>query len=131
MAQAPQVPLGVDPEVPAPARMCDYFLGGSQNFDTGSGLPAVGNTHEVVQQIRPGARVVYVDHDPLVIAHSSGLLTDPATVRARRPPPRSCTPVNGAPAIPRWPIPADPTGCTAALAAVPETMPAEEMRWQR
>lgn len=34
----------------------------------------MGNTHEVVQDLAPGARVVYVDHDPLVLAYSAGLL---------------------------------------------------------
>ncbi len=34
-----------------------------QFIDIGSGLPTVGNTHEVVQNVNPGARVVYVDND--------------------------------------------------------------------
>ena len=37
-----------------------------QFIDIGSGLPTVGNTHEVVQNVNPGARVVYVDNDPMV-----------------------------------------------------------------
>ncbi len=45
-----------------------------QFVDIGSGLPTVGNTHEVVQQVRPEARVVYVDNDPLVELHSQALL---------------------------------------------------------
>lgn len=40
-----------------------------QFLDIGSGLPAVGNTHEVVQRIQPDARVVYVDCDPMVEAY--------------------------------------------------------------
>ena len=40
--------------------------GVSQFIDIGSGLPTVGNTHEVVQKVIPEARVVYVDNDPMV-----------------------------------------------------------------
>src|ERR1039457_7607291 len=50
-----------------------------QFIDIGSGLPTVGNTHEVVRQVIPGARVVYVDSDPLVLAYGRQLLgQDPA-----------------------------------------------------
>ncbi|MDX6334577.1 MAG: hypothetical protein QOG05_1917, partial [Streptosporangiaceae bacterium] len=42
--------------------------GVSQFLDLGSGLPTVGNTHEVVREIQPTARVVYVDMDPAVAA---------------------------------------------------------------
>src|ERR1700761_2317758 len=45
-----------------------------QFLDIGSGLPTVGNTHEVVTKIHPDARVVYVDHDPMVELHSQGIL---------------------------------------------------------
>jgi len=41
-----------------------------QFLDIGSGLPTVGNTHDVVRKVRPDARVVYVDIDPLVDLHS-------------------------------------------------------------
>ncbi len=44
-----------------------------QFVDIGSGLPTVGNTHEVVQRLVPEARVVYVDNDPLVRLHSEPL----------------------------------------------------------
>jgi hypothetical protein len=115
----PPVPPGVDPAKPSPARLYDYYLGGTNNFrsdremaerirkvmpeladaawanrgfhqravkwlaetqgirqylDIGAGLPTRGNTHEVVQPIVPGARVVYVDNDPMVIAHARQLL---------------------------------------------------------
>lgn len=50
----------------------------NQFLDLGSGFPTINNTHEVAWSILPGARVVYVDHDPLVAAHSRALLaTDP------------------------------------------------------
>lgn len=45
-----------------------------QFLDIGSGLPAVGNTREVVRRIRPDARVVYVDNDPLVELHRLAFL---------------------------------------------------------
>ena len=114
-----QIPPGVDPNVPTPARLYDYFLGGSNNFevdrqlaerirslvpevsdsawanrafhqraatwlaaqrrldqyiDIGAGLPTQGNTHELVRAEVPDARVVYVDNDPMVLAHGAALL---------------------------------------------------------
>jgi len=47
-----------------------------QFIDIGSGLPTVGNTHEVVRRIAPNARVVYVDNDPMVLAYGKTLLGD-------------------------------------------------------
>jgi S-adenosyl methyltransferase len=46
----------------------------SQYLDLGSGLPTSPNVHEVAREIIPGARVVYVDHDPIVVAHNDALL---------------------------------------------------------
>ncbi|MFC9914020.1 SAM-dependent methyltransferase [Streptomyces sp. NPDC127197] len=46
----------------------------TQFLDVGSGIPTFGNVHEVAQQARPGARVVYVDHDPVAVAHSEAVL---------------------------------------------------------
>ncbi|HEY1620642.1 MAG TPA: SAM-dependent methyltransferase [Streptosporangiaceae bacterium] len=135
-----QVPPGVDSTRPSPARLYDYYLGGTNNFevdrmaaeqirqqlpeladaawanrgfhgraaawmatehgidqfiDIGSGLPTQNNTHEVVRKLLPGARVAYVDIDPMVAAHGAELLAgdgssavitadlrDPATVLA-------------------------------------------------
>jgi hypothetical protein len=45
-----------------------------QFLDIGTGLPSHDNTHEIVQRVAPGSRVVYVDNDPLVIAHARALL---------------------------------------------------------
>jgi S-adenosyl methyltransferase len=45
-----------------------------QFFDIGSGLPTRQNTHEVARAVIPGARVVYVDSDPVVISHSRAIL---------------------------------------------------------
>ena len=109
----------IDPNKPSPARIYDYWLGGSQNFavdrqagqralsalpnlqdairanraflgrvvhhlaadlgvtqflDLGSGVPTVGNVHEVARYVNPEAKVVYVDIDPVAIAHARALL---------------------------------------------------------
>ncbi|MFJ5775594.1 SAM-dependent methyltransferase [Streptomyces sp. NPDC093094] len=111
-------PRSIDISVPSISRICDYYLGGSHNFevdreaarkameflpglpkimqanrafmrravrhavdegvtqflDIGSGIPTFGNVHEVAQRAHPGARVVYVDHDPVAVAHSHAVL---------------------------------------------------------
>ncbi|MEU6995720.1 SAM-dependent methyltransferase [Streptomyces sp. NPDC046465] len=46
-----------------------------QFLDIGTGLPTVDNTHEVAQRLDPRARIVYVDHDPMVLTHARALLT--------------------------------------------------------
>jgi S-adenosyl methyltransferase len=46
-----------------------------QFLDVGTGLPTADNTHEVAQRVAPESRVVYVDNDPLVLAHARALLT--------------------------------------------------------
>jgi S-adenosyl methyltransferase len=123
MTETPDVPPGVDPDTPSPARLYDYFLGGTNNFpadrqagetlkaavpdivdamwanrgfhgraavwmaergirqfiDLGSGLPKQYNSHQAVHRVAPGARVVYVDHDPMVAAHSGPLLAADGT----------------------------------------------------
>ncbi|WP_242189690.1 SAM-dependent methyltransferase [Saccharopolyspora soli] len=61
-----------------------------QFIDIGSGLPTVGNTHEIAQAVNPDARVVYVDNDPIVLAHGRALLasddnTTVVTADMRRP----------------------------------------------
>ena len=109
----------IDSNRPSPARIYDFWLGGSQNFavdrqvgqraaaemptlqaairanraflgrvvhhlaadlgvtqflDLGSGVPTVGNVHEIAQQANPATRVIYVDIDPVAIAHARALL---------------------------------------------------------
>jgi len=71
------------------ARLSRYFLGrvirhlageaGIRQFlDIGTGLPTADNTHEVAQRVNPASRVVYVDNDPLILAHANALLvSDP------------------------------------------------------
>ncbi|WP_394615002.1 SAM-dependent methyltransferase [Lentzea sp. JNUCC 0626] len=57
-------------------RAVRYLLaqGVRQFLDLGSGIPTVGNVHEIAQTTDPGAKVVYVDIDPVAVAHSRSLL---------------------------------------------------------
>ncbi|MEV5414309.1 SAM-dependent methyltransferase [Thermopolyspora sp. NPDC052614] len=75
------------PEAPAMARASRMFLrravtylareaGIRQFLDIGSGLPTQGNVHEIAHEVDPTARVVYVDNDPIVLAHGRALLAD-------------------------------------------------------
>ncbi|MFD4570293.1 SAM-dependent methyltransferase [Streptomyces sp. NPDC058251] len=68
------------------ARTSRHFLGRAvrylavdqgirQFLDVGTGLPTADNTHEVAQRLVPDARIVYVDNDPMVLAHARALLT--------------------------------------------------------
>ena len=128
-------PPGVDTGRANPARVYDYWLGGTHNFladqdlgraiaavepdrrpviaranraflgravrfladagirqflDLGSGIPTQGNVHEVAQQADPAARVVYVDIDPVAVAHSKAILTgNPNAAVIRRRPARA------------------------------------------
>jgi O-methyltransferase involved in polyketide biosynthesis len=60
------------------ARVVRYLAteaGVRQFLDVGTGLPAVDNTHEIAQRVAPESRIVYVDNDPLVLAHARALLS--------------------------------------------------------
>ncbi|MFF0501507.1 SAM-dependent methyltransferase [Nocardia aobensis] len=78
--------LQIDPDIATMAVQSRQFLiravrhlageaGIRQFLDIGTGLPTMQNTHEVAQSVAPDAKVVYVDHDPLVLAHARALLT--------------------------------------------------------
>ena len=78
--------LKVAPEMGFAARANRAFLGrvvrylaadaGIRQFlDIGTGIPTAGNTHQVAQAVAPESRVVYVDYDPIVLAHARALLT--------------------------------------------------------
>src|SRR5689334_7014330 len=54
--------------------LCD--AGVRQFIDLGSGIPTVGNVHDVAQAVDPAATVVYVDLDPVAYAHSRAILAD-------------------------------------------------------
>lgn len=45
-----------------------------QFLDLGSGIPTLGNVHEIAEQVAPGARVMYVDIDPIAVAHTRAIL---------------------------------------------------------
>ncbi len=77
--------IEVMPELPDVMRVNRAFLrrcvrylvdSGLRNFlDLGSGIPTAGNVHEIAQAVDPTARVVYVDSDPVAVAHSQEILT--------------------------------------------------------
>jgi hypothetical protein len=55
------------------------FLAGAgidQFLDLGSGIPTAGNVHEIAQAVNPEAHIVYVDTDPVAVAHGSVMLAD-------------------------------------------------------
>jgi hypothetical protein len=56
-------------------------LGIRQFLDIGTGIPTASNTHEVAQGIAPESRIVYVDNDPMVLAHARALLSSSAEGR--------------------------------------------------
>jgi hypothetical protein len=59
-------------------RVIGYLAGEAgirQFLDVGTGLPTANNTHQVAQRIAPESRIVYVDNDPVVLAHARALLT--------------------------------------------------------
>lgn len=76
----------VMPDVRSVARLSRAFLarcvrfmvarGIRQFLDIGSGIPTVANVHEVAQGMAPECRVVYVDKDPIAVAHSELMLAD-------------------------------------------------------
>src|ERR1700685_4380071 len=75
----------VVPKMPLIARLTRQFIADvvselaaariRQFLDVGTGLPPAENTHEVAQRLAPDSRVVYVDNDPVVLAHARALLT--------------------------------------------------------
>ncbi|MDQ0994236.1 SAM-dependent methyltransferase [Streptomyces sp. V3I7] len=84
-SQAGELILKTFPEFAAIARVQRRFLervvrflardaGIRQFLDIGTGLPTTCNTHEVAQGIAPESRIVYVDNDPIVLAHADALL---------------------------------------------------------
>jgi SAM-dependent methyltransferase len=78
--------ISIVPAIREMARANRAFLGRAVRFlaaqgvrqflDIGTGIPGPGNTNEVAQQVAPDARVVYVDNDPIVLAHARALLAD-------------------------------------------------------
>jgi hypothetical protein len=83
--EAAQQAMAAYPDLALSARANRAFLartvrwlagrGIRQFLDIGTGIPTRNNTHEVAQAIAPESRVVYADHDPIVLAHTRSLLT--------------------------------------------------------
>jgi hypothetical protein len=80
------------PDMVASVRNTRAFLGRTVRFlareqgirqflDVGTGIPTASNTHEVAQRVAPASRIVYVDNDPMVLAHARALLTSSAEGR--------------------------------------------------
>lgn len=77
--------IGAFPDIVLSARANRAFLrrsvtylvsaGIRQFLDIGTGIPSANNTHEVAQRLAPDSRIVYVDNDPVVLAHARALLT--------------------------------------------------------
>jgi hypothetical protein len=77
-AQIPDIADGARAERAFLFRAVRFLAGEAgirQFLDVGTGLPVLNNTHEVAQAIAPDCRIVYVDNDPLVLAHARALLT--------------------------------------------------------
>lgn len=88
--EAAEMSLQITPDGPEAARSSRAFLrrvvrylvgeaGIRQFLDLGSGLPTQGNVHEIAHEIDQSVRVVYVDNDPMVLAHAAALLDDAQT----------------------------------------------------
>jgi hypothetical protein len=77
IGQLPNVRLAVQWNRAFLRRVVRYLIveaGIRQIIDIGAGLPTADNTHEVVLEASPEAKVVYVDHDPVVLAHARDML---------------------------------------------------------
>ncbi len=75
----PAVQVGVRAQRALLGRVVRYLVaeaGLRQLIDIGSGLPTADNVHEIAHRIDPRTRVVYVDNDPVVLAHARALLAD-------------------------------------------------------
>ena len=84
--EAAEQAMRINPDIVSTARANRAFLvratsflareaGIRQFLDVGTGMPTNNNIHEVAQSIAPDARIVYVDHDPIVGSHARALLT--------------------------------------------------------
>jgi SAM-dependent methyltransferase len=84
VAQAPALPVMVKAQRALLGRIVRYLVvdaGIRQFLDVGTGIPTVDNVHEVAQGLAPDARVVYVDNDPIVLAHARALMRSTAAGR--------------------------------------------------
>jgi O-methyltransferase involved in polyketide biosynthesis len=82
IASLPAVQMGVRAQRELLGRVVRYLVdeaGITQLIDIGAGLPTADNVHEIARRLNPSTRVVYVDNDPVVLAHARALLADQAT----------------------------------------------------
>ncbi|GAA1863077.1 SAM-dependent methyltransferase [Actinomadura bangladeshensis] len=110
--------LEVLPQAAEAARAARAFLAGSvrllaergvrQFVDLGCGLPRDDNLHQMAARHIAGTRVVYVDRDPLVIAHARALLIDDGNIAALRADVRDPDAVLGSPEVRRLIDPSEP-----------------------
>jgi S-adenosyl methyltransferase len=87
IARLPEVQVGVQAQRAVLGRVVRYLVGDvgvRQLLDVGSGLPTSDNVHEIAQRSAPGTRVVYVDNDPVVLAHAQAILSDESSTFAER-----------------------------------------------
>lgn len=77
MAAVPEAPLMAQANRAFMRRAVHVLAeaGVRQFLDIGSGIPTVGNVHEIAQRVAPDSRVVYVDVDPVAVAHSREILS--------------------------------------------------------
>jgi hypothetical protein len=84
--EAAELVIASYPTIRASVRAQRQFLGRAVHYlaadagirqflDIGTGIPSASNTHQVAQQAAPESRIVYVDNDPIVLAHARALLT--------------------------------------------------------
>jgi hypothetical protein len=81
IARNPNMATGMRANRAVMRRMTAYLAGEAgirQFLDIGTGLPTSPNMHEIAQRIAPESRVVYVDNDPIVLAHARALLISTA-----------------------------------------------------
>jgi hypothetical protein len=78
IAAFPDMPIVAQANRAFLRRAVRYLLnqGITQFLDVGSGIPTVGNVHEIAQALQPDARVMYVDIDPVAVTHSRALLAN-------------------------------------------------------
>jgi hypothetical protein len=87
IARLPEVQVGVQAQRAVLGRVVRFLVGEAgvkQLLDVGSGLPTSDNVHEIAQRTAPGTRVVYVDNDPVVLAHARAILSDETSTFAER-----------------------------------------------
>lgn len=124
--------LDVLPQSAEAARAARGFLAGAvrllaarglrQFLDLGCGLPRDDNLHQMAARHIGGTRVVYVDHDPLVIAHARALLLDGGNIAALRADLRDPDSILGSPEVRRLIDPAEPVALV--LSSVLHFLPA-------